>query len=316
MSVFLAKRLITFIATLLGASILVFLALEILPGDPALVILGIEAPESAVAALREELGLDRPAHVRYFDWIGHLLRGEFGTSYTYNVSVGELLQARIGITVPLALLAMTLSVVVALVLGIYAAASHNKSGDVAMMSVSQLGISVPNFWLAVLLILFFAVNLRWFSSGGFPGWDKGFWPALAALILPAIALATVQGAILARFTRSAVLDTMREDYVRTARAKGLTRRATLWRHVLRNALIPVITIMGLQFANLLAGTIVVENVFALPGVGRLILQSITNRDIVVVRDLVVLLAAMVVAINFLVDMLYAVIDPRLKANDV
>ena len=184
------------------------------------------------------------------------------------------------------------------------------------MGVSQLGISIPNFWLAVLLILFFAVNLRWFSAGGFPGWDEGFGPALAALILPAVALATVQGAILARFTRSAVLDTMREDYVRTARAKGLTRRATLWRHVLRNAMIPVLTIMGLQFANLLAGTIVVENVFALPGIGRLILQSITNRDVVVVRDLVVLLAAMVVAINFLVDMLYAVIDPRLKARDV
>ena len=316
MSLFLAKRLFTFIATLFGASILVFLALEILPGDPALVILGIDAPESAIIALREELGLDRPAHVRYFDWVGHLLQAEFGTSYTYKVSVVELLKARVEITVPLALMAMLLSVIIALVLGIYAAANHNKSGDVAVMGVSQLGISIPNFWLAVLLILVFAVNLRWFSSGGFPGWDVGFWPSFAALILPAIALATVQGAILARFTRSAVLDTMREDYVRTARAKGLTRRATLWRHVLRNAMIPVLTIMGLQFANLLAGTIVVENVFALPGIGRLILQSITNRDIVVVRDLVVLLAAMVVAINFLVDMLYAVIDPRLKAHDV
>ncbi|MCE2481832.1 MAG: ABC transporter permease [Alphaproteobacteria bacterium] len=316
MSLFLAKRLLTFAATLFGASVLVFLALEILPGDPALVILGIDAPESAVRALRQELGLDRPALVRYLDWIGALLRAEFGTSYTYQVSVVELLQARLGITVPLALMAMLLSIVVALALGIYAAANHNRGGDVAVMGVSQLGISIPNFWLAVLLILFFAVNLRWFSAGGFPGWDEGFWPALAALILPAVALATVQGAILARFTRSAVLDTMREDYVRTARAKGLTRRATLWRHVLRNAMIPVLTIMGLQFANLLAGTIVVENVFALPGVGRLILQSITNRDVVVVRDLVVLLAAMVVAINFLVDMLYAVIDPRLKARDV
>ena len=316
MSLFLAKRLLTFAATLFGASVLVFLALEILPGDPALVILGIDAPESAVRALRQELGLDRPALVRYLDWIGALLRAEFGTSYTYQVSVVELLQARLEITVPLALMAMLLSIVVALVLGIYAAANHNRGGDVAVMGVSQLGISIPNFWLAVLLILFFAVNLRWFSAGGFPGWDEGFGPAVAALILPAVALATVQGAILARFTRSAVLDTMREDYVRTARAKGLTRRATLWRHVLRNAMIPVLTIMGLQFANLLAGTIVVENVFALPGVGRLILQSITNRDVVVVRDLVVLLAAMVVAINFLVDMLYAVIDPRLKARDV
>ena len=184
------------------------------------------------------------------------------------------------------------------------------------MGLSQLGISIPNFWLALLLILFFAVNLGWFSSGGFVGWDKGFIKSIQSLILPAISLATVQGAILARFTRSAVLETMREDYVRTARAKGLTRRGTLWKHVLRNAMIPVITIMGLQFANLLAGTIIVEEVFAIPGLGRLILQAISNRDITVVRDVVILLAALVVFINFVVDVLYAVIDPRLKPQDV
>ena len=178
------------------------------------------------------------------------------------------------------------------------------------------GISVPPFWLALLLILLFAVNLGWFVSGGFPGWEAGWWHALKALILPAIALATVQGAILARFTRSAALETMREDYVRTARAKGLSQRQTLWRHVLRNAMIPVVTVMGLQFANLLAGTIVVESVFALPGIGRLILQSISNRDVVVVRDIVTLLVGMVVVINFAVDLLYAVIDPRLRARDV
>jgi peptide/nickel transport system permease protein len=228
----------------------------------------------------------------------------------------ELLQARLGITLPLALMSMVLSVAVAFGLGIYAAARHNRAGDVTVMGISQLGISIPNFWLALLLILFFAVNLHWFSAGGFPGWGAGVWPAFKALILPSLALATVQGAILARFTRSSVLETMREDYVRTARAKGLSRRATLWRHVLRNAMIPVITIMGLQFANLLAGTIVVENVFALPGMGRLLLQAITQRDVVVVRDLVVILAAMVVAINFVVDLLYAAIDPRLKAHDI
>jgi len=315
-SVFLIKRFATFVATLLAASVLVFLALEILPGDPARVILGIDAPESAVLALRAQLDLDQPAVTRYFDWLGHLVQGEFGTSYTYSVPVSELLSARLEITVPLALMAMALSVVIAFGLGLYAASHHNRLGDVSVMGVSQLGISVPNFWLAVLLILFFAVKLNWFVSGGFPGWSNGFWPALMALVLPAIALATVQGAILARFTRSAVLETMREDYVRTARAKGLSRMQTLRRHVLRNALIPVITIMGLQFANLLAGTIVVENVFALPGIGRLILQAISQRDITVVRDVVILLAAIVVFINFIVDILYAVIDPRLKASDV
>ena len=316
MSVFLAKRFLTFIATLLGATVLTFLALEILPGDPAAVILGIDAPESAIQALREKWGLDRPILERYFSWLGDLVTLQFGVSYTYSTPVIELVQARLAITIPLALMAMVLSAFVAFGLGLYAASRHNKPGDVTVMSISQLGISVPNFWLALLLILLFAVNLRWFASGGFPGWQNGLWPAFKALLLPAVALATVQGAILARFTRSAVLDTMREDYVRTARAKGLSRRATLWRHVLRNAMIPVITIMGLQFANLLAGTIIVEEVFAMPGLGRLILQAIGNRDLVVVRDVVLMLAALVVFINFLVDVLYAVIDPRLKPHDV
>ena len=316
MSLFLAKRFATFVATLFGTTVITFLALEILPGDPARVILGVEAPESAVQALREQLGLDRPALDRYLDWVGGLATGNLADSYTYSVPVDELLAARLEITVPLALLAMALSVAMAMVLGVFAAAHHNRHGDVAVMGVSQLGISVPNFWLALLLILLFAVHLRWFSAGGFPGWDAGVGPALKSLLLPALALATVQGAILTRFTRSAVLETMREDYVRTARAKGLTRGQTLRRHVLRNAMIPIVTVMGLQFANLLAGTIVVENVFALPGVGRLILQAITNRDIVVVRDVVTLLAAMVVLINLGVDLLYAAIDPRLKSSDV
>ena len=316
MSLFLAKRFATFLATLAGTTVITFLALEILPGDPARVILGVEAPDSAVQALREQLGLNRPALERYLDWVGSLATGSFAKSYTYSVPVDELLAARLEITVPLALLAMALSVAMAMVLGVFAAGHHNRQGDVAVMGVSQLGISVPNFWLALLLILLFAVHLRWFSAGGFPGWDAGVGPALKSLLLPALALATVQGAILTRFTRSAVLETMREDYVRTARAKGLTRGQTLRRHVLRNAMIPIVTVMGLQFANLLAGTIVVENVFALPGVGRLILQAITNRDIVVVRDVVTLLAAMVVLINLGVDLLYAAIDPRLKSSDV
>ena len=316
MKTFLIKRIATFIATLFAATLLTFLVLEILPGDPALVILGVDAPDSAVEALREKLGLNRPATERYLDWMSHFLRGELGISYTYSVPVAELIRERIAITIPLALIAMLLSVILAFSLGIYAASRHNQRGDVLIMGVSQLGISIPNFWLALLLILLFAVNLGWFSSGGFPGWQDNWWLALKALLLPALALATVQGAILARFTRSATLETMREDYVRTARAKGLNRRQTLWRHVLRNAMIPVVTVMGLQFANLLAGTIVVESVFALPGIGRLILQSISNRDVVVVRDVVTLLVGMVVVINFAVDLLYALIDPRLRAKDV
>jgi len=316
LSVFLAKRLIIFFATLLVASLLTFLALEVLPGDPAHVILGMDAPESAIIALRKELGLDQPAWQRYLVWITNLAQGKFANSYTYGVSIWELVRERLVITVPLAMMSMVIATAIALGLGVYAAANHNRGGDVGVMSISQLGIAVPNFWLALMLILLFAVELGWFKSGGFPGWEAGLWPAFKALILPSIALATVLAAILARFTRSSVLEVMREDFVRTARAKGLSRRATLWRHVMRNALIPVITIMGLQFANLLAGTIVVESVFAIPGIGRLVFQAIGNRDIVVVRDVVLLLAAIVISVNFIIDMLYAVIDPRLKVHDL
>jgi ABC-type dipeptide/oligopeptide/nickel transport system permease component len=186
------------------------------------------------------------------------------------------------------------------------------------MAASQIGIAIPNFWFAILLILLFAVHLQWVSAGGFPGWLEddggGLWEGIKALILPAVALALVQAAILARVTRSAVLDVMREDFVRTARAKGLSRRQALWRHVLRNAMIPVLTVSGLQFANLITGTIVVENVFVLPGIGRLVFQAISNRDLLVVRDVVMLLAAVVVIVNFVVDVLYAVVDPRLEAR--
>lgn len=312
MILFVAKRFITFIATLFGASVVVFLMLEILPGDPAYAILGVDADPSAYQALRNELGLDEPALHRYLNWIFGVLAGNFGVSYTYSVPVSELVVECLALTVPLAVLAMAMTVIVAIGLGLYAASHHNKVGDWGVMVVSQLGIAVPNFWFGILLILLFSVYLGWFSSGGFPGWGAGVWLALKALLLPAVALATVQAAILARVTRSSVLETIGEDYVRTARAKGLTRAATLWRHVLRNALIPVVTIMGLQFANLLAGTIVIENVFFLPGLGRLVFQAIANRDLVVVKDVVLLLAAMVIAVNFVVDVAYAIIDPRLR----
>jgi peptide/nickel transport system permease protein len=253
---------------------------------------------------------------RYWQWVSGMLVGELGTSYAYSSPVLELVLERLALTVPLAVMAMALTTVLALVVGVYAASRHNRLGDVGLMGLTQLGIAVPNFWFAILLILLFSVHLQWFSAGGFPGWDEGVVDALKALLLPALSLAVVQAAILARITRSAVLEVLREDFVRTARAKGLSQRATLWRHVLRNAMIPVVTVMGLQFANLLAGTIVVENVFYLPGLGRLIFQSISNRDLIVVRNCVMLLATMVIIVNFVVDVLYAVIDPRVKASDI
>jgi peptide/nickel transport system permease protein len=318
MGVFLLKRFATFLATLAVASVLVFAVLELLPGNAAEVILGDTATPESLASLQAKLGLDRPALQRYTDWVGGLLQGQTAQSISYDTPTAELIAERIRVTLPLAVLSMALTVVLALALGIYAASRHNGLGDVGVMAASQVGIAIPNFWFAILLILLFAVKLQWVSAGGFPGWTEddggGLWEGLQALILPAIALALVQAAILARVTRSAVLEVMREDFVRTARAKGLTRRQALWRHVLRNAMIPVLTVMGLQFANLITGTIVVENVFVLPGVGRLIFQAISNRDLVVVRDVVMLLAGVVVIVNFVVDVLYALIDPRLRGS--
>ncbi|WP_427913720.1 ABC transporter permease [Ramlibacter sp. MMS24-I3-19] len=316
MSVFLLKRLITLVATLIATSIVVFLVLEVLPGNAAQILMGPDADPQAVQALAVQLGLDRPGLERYGHWVAGLLTGDLGNSYAYSTPVADLLRERLALTVPLAVMAMALTAAIALVAGVYAAARHDKPGDVGVMALSQVGIAIPNFWFAILLILLFSVHLKWFSAGGFPGWGEGLLPGVRALILPAIALAVVQAAILARITRSAVLDVLREDFVRTARAKGLSERGTLWGHVLRNAMIPVITVMGLQFAELLAGTIVVESVFYLPGLGRLIFQSISNRDLIVVRNCVMLLASMVIAVNFAVDLLYAAIDPRVKASDL
>jgi peptide/nickel transport system permease protein len=315
MKLYLLKRVATLLTTLLGASIVIFLVLEILPGNAAQMMMGADASPEAVAALAAKLGLDRPPLERYLGWLGGLLTGDLGVSHAYGSPVAALIAERLALTVPLAFIAMALTTVLALSVGMYAASRHNRLGDVGLMGLSQVGIAIPNFWFAILLILLFAVHLRWFSAGGFPGWSAGAWPALKALLLPAVSLAVVQAAILARITRSALLEVLREDFVRTARAKGLSRRAVLWRHVLRNAMIPVVTVMGLEFANLLAGTIVVETVFYLPGLGRLIFQSISNRDLIVVRNCVMLLAAMVVVVNFVVDLLYAAIDPRLKASD-
>ena len=316
MSVFLAKRFLTLLLTLAAASVVVFGVLDILPGNAAQVLLGPDAAPEAVAALSAKLGLDQPAWTRYWHWIGGLATGQLGDSASYGSPVWDLILERLALTVPLALLAMALTTGLALLVGVTAAARHNRLGDVGLMGIAQVGIAIPNFWFAILLILLFSVKLHWFSAGGFDGWSEGVLPGLKALVLPALSLAVVQAAILARITRSAVLEVMREDFVRTARAKGVSQRAVLWRHVLRNAMVPVVTVMGMQFTELLAGTIVVENVFFLPGLGRLIFQAISNRDLVVVRNCVMLLAAMVVVVNFVVDVLYAVIDPRLKPSDV
>ena len=317
MPLFLLRRLLSFALTLLAASAVVFAVLELLPGNAAQVILGETATPESLAAMEEKLGLNQPALQRYGAWVGGWLQGQTAVSIAYDTPTAQLMLERLQVTLPLAVMAMGLTVALALALGIFAASKQNKAGDIGVMTLSQLGLALPNFWLAILLILLFAVHLEWVSAGGFPGWSEdnggGIGQGIKALILPAMALAAVQTAILTRVTRSAVLDTLREDFVRTARAKGLSRSQVLWGHVLRNAMIPVITVMGLQFGNLITSAIVIENVFVLPGLGRLIFQAIANRDLVVVRDVVMLLASLVILINFLVDVLYAWVDPRLKA---
>ncbi len=315
MLLFVLRRLLSFVLTLLVTSVVVFAVLEWLPGNAAQVMLGDTATPESLAALEDKLGLNQPAITRYWNWLTSLLQGQTGMSLAYDTPTAQLMAERLQVTLPLAIMAMALTVALALALGIYAASQQNKAGDVGVMTLSQLGLAVPNFWLAILLILLFAVHLGWVSAGGFPGWSEddggGVGEALKALVLPAMALAAVQTAILTRVTRSAVLDTWREDFVRTARAKGLSRRQVLWGHVLRNAMIPVLTVMGLQFGNLITNAIVVENVFVLPGIGRLVFQAIANRDLIVVRDVVMFLGALVILINFCIDVLYAWIDPRL-----
>jgi peptide/nickel transport system permease protein len=314
MTSYLAKRLLIGIATLFVASLVVFAVLEVLPGDPAQLMLGMNATPDALEALREQMGLNQPLVWRYLDWIGGMLTLDFGRSYTYSVPVIDLVRDRVVVSLPLAVLALIMSTAIAIPVGIFSAERRGRASDTVTMGAVQLGVAVPNFWFALLLIYVFAVWLRLVPAGGFPGWSAGAWPAAKALILPAIALALPQGAILARVTRSALLEVLNEDYIRTARAKGMPRRAVLWRHALRNAMIPVLTILGLQFAFLMAGTIIIENVFYLPGLGRLVFQAITQRDLIVVESVVMLLVAAVIIVNILVDISYAIIDPRLRTS--
>ncbi|MBE1285178.1 MAG: ABC transporter permease subunit [Rhodobacteraceae bacterium] len=308
------KRLFSLMISLAVASLVIFSVVEIAPGDPASYMLGVNAQPDTVAALRAELGLDVSRPERYLSWVAGMLQGDFGTSYTYRTPVAEMVKDRLWVSLPLALYALTLSTLIAFPAGIFAASRRGKTGDVVVMGSTQLGIAIPNFWFAMILVLIFAINLRWFSAGGFVGWENGIWAGLHSLTLPAIALALPQASILARVMRSSLLDILGEDFMRTARAKGLTRKQALWRHGLRNALIPVLTIIGLQFSFLLAGSIIIEQVFYLPGLGRLVFQAISARDLIVVESVVMLLVFAVIVVNFVVDLAYAVVDPRLRTR--
>ena len=311
---YLFRRTLSLFITLVIASVVIFISLEIIPGDPASYMLGINAQPDTIEALREELGLNLSKLERYLVWVKNMILGDFGISYTYRSPVNEMVLERLKVSLPLALLALFISTIIAIPVGIYAAANYGKTSDFSIMGLTQFGIALPNFWFAILLVYLFAITLRWFSAGGFAGWDEGFLLGLKSLLLPAISLALPQASILSRVMRSSLLETLNEDFIKTARAKGLTENQSLLRHGVRNALIPVFTILGLQFSFLIAGAIIIENVFFLPGLGRLIFQSIAQRDLIVVESVIMLLVFAVVIVNFLIDIAYLVIDPRLRVK--
>jgi peptide/nickel transport system permease protein len=309
---YLIKKLITLVLLLFLVSITVFSVLFVLPGDPAQIMLGIHATPETLANLRSELGLDKSFIIQYVNWINNLLTGKGNRSINYDMPVYDLIVSRLAVTGPLALMAMTFAVILSLPFGVYAARHQNQPGDVTVMFFTQLGLATPEFWLGILLMLLLSVQLGWFSAGGFPGWSADFLGSVKSLVLPAFALGVIRASILTRLTRSSMLEVLREDYVRTAWAKGLKERTVVYVHTLRNALIPILTIMGLQLGQLLAGAIIIENVYYLPGLGRLVFNAIGQRDLPVVRDVVLFMAAAVVVVNFIVDLTYAYIDPRIQ----
>jgi peptide/nickel transport system permease protein len=313
MRTILLSRLCSCVVTLFAASLLVFASMDLLPGNAAAILLGTAARPDTIAAMEAQLGLDQPAYVRYVRWVSGAFTGDLGQSASYGVPVGGLIAERLSVTLPLALMALTIAVAIGVPLGVAAAAHWRRGPDRAASLFAQVGIAIPDFWFGLLLILLFSTTLHWFSAGGFPGWSNPL-AGLKALLLPAIALALPQAAILTRVTRSSVLDVSGEDFIRTAQAKGLSERRILWRHAVRNALVPIVTIVGLQFSFLIAGAVLVENVFTLPGIGSLAYQALSQRDLVVIRSVAMLFAGLVILVNFLVDLSYLWIDPRLRGR--
>jgi len=308
------NRLAALLASLFAASILVFFVVNLLPGDVATVMLGTSATPENVAILRHQLGLDQPLWLRYMQWLWGMLRGDLGVSVLSHSEIGPLLVQKLSVSGPLALLAALIALVVSVPVGVVAGVRYRRLSGAIISALSLGGIAIPAFWAGLLLATIFAVKLRLFPAGGFVDWSEDPVAAARSLLLPAVALGLVQAAVLTRFIRSAIIEVQREDFIRTARAKGLTRWQALQRHGFRNAAIPVVTVLGIQITSLLVGAIVIENVFVLPGLGRLLFQSVGNRDLIVVQDLVMLLTTVVLVVNFLVDLSYRMLDPRIRSR--
>jgi peptide/nickel transport system permease protein len=312
MGAYLLKKIFILLVTLLLVSAVIFAVLMVIPSDPAQIVLGIHATPETLQALRHKMGLDQPVIVQYLTYLKKMITGDLGRSITYDVSISSLIFSRLQVTVPLAILSMTFAILLSIPIGIYSALHRNRMGDYGIMVFSQIGLAVPAFWAGILLILLFAVTLHWFPAGGFQNWLMDPARALKSLLLPALSLGFVRAAVLTRMTRSSMLEVLGEDYIRTARSKGLSKRRVVYKHAFRNAIIPVITIIGLQAGDLLAGAIIVENVFHLPGIGRLVFEAIGQRDLPVIQGVVLFIAALIVVINFLIDVAYRYLDPRIR----
>jgi peptide/nickel transport system permease protein len=312
MITYLLKRTLILFLTLLLVSIAIFAVLMVIPGDPAQIILGINATPETLRNLRQQMGLDRPVILQYLRYMKNLAIGDLGRSITYDVSVTLLILSRLQVTIPLAFLSMVFAIAISIPMGIYSSLHRNRPGDYGVMVFSQIGLAVPAFWAGILLILLFAVTLQWLPAGGFHAWQSDPVKALRSLLLPAFSLGFVRAAVLTRMTRSSMLEVLGEDYIRTARSKGLPKRMVVYKHAFRNAIIPVVTIIGLQAGDLLAGAIIIENVFHLPGVGRLVFEAIGQRDLPVIQGVVLLIAVIIVVINFIIDVAYRYLDPRIR----
>lgn len=307
-------NLARFVVTYLVATIVVFLFMRLIPGDPAQIALGVNATPELLEQTRKEFGTDQPLIVQYFDWAGGLLRGDFGTSYVTRTDISPLVADRLQVSLILVIAAMVVALAIAIPLGTWAAVKHRNLSGVLIGAGSQLGVAVPGFLAAILLVLVFAVGLGWLPASGWTPPGEDFGDFLRRLILPVLALASVQGAILTRYVRSAVLEIMSEDYLRTARAKGHSKMGALVKHGLRNAAIPVITVTGVQIAALIIGAVVIERVFVIPGLGSMLLDAVGNRDLLTVQSVVMVLVAITLVLNLLVDVLYTIVDPRMRKS--
>ncbi|MFB3887516.1 MAG: ABC transporter permease [Thermodesulfobacteriota bacterium] len=312
MTAYVLKRIFILLLTLLLVSMAIFAVLMVIPGDPAQIILGIHATPETLHGLRHQLGLDRPVVIQYLSYIRKLGTGDMGRSIHYGVPVRSLIISRLQVTLPLAILSIVLAIGLSIPMGTYSSLHRNRMGDYGIMVFSQIGLAVPAFWAGILLILLFAVTLHWFPAGGFQPWLRDPLRALQSLLLPALSLGLVRAAVLTRMTRSSMLEVLGEDYIRTARSKGMPERIVVYKHAFRNAIIPVVTIIGLQIGDLLAGAIIIENVFHLPGIGRLVFEAIGQRDLPVVQGIVLFITSAIVFINFLIDIVYRFLDPRIR----